>query len=159
MFIALDWAKAFDSISPARLCDALRSFGIPVDFIELIRSIYGGRRFFVKDMGVDSETHAQHFGVSQGWPLSPFLFIIVMTILMHDAKIASQQLYPNVEADPYTVHELLYADDTLLIGTESNQIQSYMNVVVDLGATYGLQLNWKKVELLAARCSPIINDK
>ena len=78
---------------------------------------------------------------------------------MHDAKVALQQLYPNVEADPYTVHELLYADDTLLIGTESNQIQSYMNVVVDLGATYGLQLNWKKVELLAARCSPIINDK
>ena len=71
-----------------------------------------------------------------------------MTILMHDVKIALQQMYPNVDAHPHTVHELLYAEDTLLIGTESNQIQSYMNVVVDLGATYGLQLNWKRSSYL-----------
>ena len=78
--LALDWAKAFDSISPEALCKALHRFGIPNDFIDIIASIYHGRKFVVRDSGITSEKHDQFFGISQGCPLSPFLFIILMTI-------------------------------------------------------------------------------
>ena len=36
MFIALGWAKAVDSISPTQFADALKSFGIPSQFIAFI---------------------------------------------------------------------------------------------------------------------------
>ena len=42
-------------------------------------------------------------------------------------------------------------DDTLLIDTDAETVHQYMNIIVKLGAGYGLQINWKKVELLAVR--------
>ena len=44
-FLALDWAKAFDSICPEKLEEALYRFGIPPAFIDMISSIYCNREF------------------------------------------------------------------------------------------------------------------
>ena len=38
--LALDWAKAFDSIAPEGLIDSLRRFGLPSHFVEMIGAIY-----------------------------------------------------------------------------------------------------------------------
>jgi hypothetical protein len=51
MFLALDWAKAFDSVSPCGLFAALSRFGIPDQFISVIKAIYRDRIFTVKDAG------------------------------------------------------------------------------------------------------------
>jgi len=90
ILLALDWAKAFDSISPASLTRALLRFGCPPAFIEMIQAIYCDRQFLVSDSGCTSKDHSQHFGISQGCPLSPFLFVMVTTVLLHDAKIQLQ---------------------------------------------------------------------
>ena len=85
--LALDWAKAFGSISPAALQLALERFGCPPAFIQMIASIYSDRKFNVSDSGQTSSLHDQCFGICQGCPLSPFLFVMMMmTILLHDAK-------------------------------------------------------------------------
>ena len=86
IFLALDWAKAFDSIAPASLARALYRFGIPQSIITIIMNIYSDRHFFVQDHFGKSQLHRQHFGISQGCPLSPFLFIILMSVLMNDAQ-------------------------------------------------------------------------
>jgi hypothetical protein len=83
MLLALDWAKAFDSISPEALIDALRRFGIPEKFIAAVSGIYRNRTFEVKQI---STPHGQYYGICQGCPLSLFLFSLLMTVLMHDAK-------------------------------------------------------------------------
>ena len=46
VFVALDWAKAFDCISPEGLIDALRRFGLPRPFLEFIKNAYTHRQFF-----------------------------------------------------------------------------------------------------------------
>ncbi len=73
IFLALDWAKAFDSICPASLSKALLRFGIPAEFVAMVDSIYENRRFYVAEAFQKSSVHLQHFGISQGCPLSPFL--------------------------------------------------------------------------------------
>ena len=78
--LALDWQKAFDSISPSSLVRALRRFGVPQHFLDIVQSIYTDRKFFVHECGINSENASQHSGVCQGCPLSPFLFGIVMTV-------------------------------------------------------------------------------
>ena len=45
----------------------------------------------------------------------------------------------------------MYADDTLLVGVHGEEIQAYMESVVLIGAEYGLQLNWSKLEVLECR--------
>ena len=48
MMLALDWAKAFDNIAPARLIIALKRFGIPDHMVSVIAAICENRRFYVK---------------------------------------------------------------------------------------------------------------
>ena len=51
-----------------------------------IQNIYTDRRFRVREEGVESAERYQKAGISQGCPLSPFLFGMVMTVLMTDAR-------------------------------------------------------------------------
>ena len=72
--LAFDWKKAFDSIDPDRLMNALERFGINTPMQQAIRNIYEQRFFQVRDEGEVSEPRHQIAGISQGCPLSPFLF-------------------------------------------------------------------------------------
>ena len=44
VLLALDWAKAFDSISPEALAKALLRYGVPETFEDMVPAIYTGRR-------------------------------------------------------------------------------------------------------------------
>ena len=58
-FIALDWAKAFDSIAPAALEAALLRFGVPQHLVTLIANVYSHREFVVVDANSESARYAQ----------------------------------------------------------------------------------------------------
>ena len=45
--LALDWAKAFNSMMPGPMLAALECFGLPADFLAMINAIYDSRTFFV----------------------------------------------------------------------------------------------------------------
>ena len=71
-----------------------------------------GRIFQVNECGKASAKHRQDSGICQGCPLSPFLFIIVMTVLMTDAQaLLSQGATEAIQRGDLA--DLLYADDTL----------------------------------------------
>ena len=150
LLLALDWAKAFDSISPAGLVNAMSRFGIPYHFCSVVRSIYNGRHFMVRDGGATSHQHPQCFGISQGCPLSPFLFSIVMTMLIQDAMATF--LSRRDPARTGEISELMYADDTLILATNNEDAEIYMQCIEQAGRMYGLQLNWNKLEVLPVRC-------
>lgn len=152
ILLALDWAKAFDSISPDALVSALARFGVPIHMLRVIRAIYDNRVFQVRDAGCMSGSHPQRFGICQGCPLSPFLFVMVMTVLMHDAKqqLRTCPVYSANTQQP--IEELLYADDILLIHSSQDAVREYMRCVSDAGSAYGLQFNWKKLENMPVRC-------
>ena len=151
LLLALDWAKAFDSVSPQAMCDALLRFGIPRAFADMIGAVYSDRRFFVQEDGVRSEFKTQNFGISQGCPLSPFLFIIMMSVLMHDAALAVEAEHGETQVPSLVTRTLLYADDTLILEGDENVVQAYMNKIAEVGKEYGLSFNWSKLELLRVR--------
>ena len=69
----------------------------------------------VHECAETSRTGFQNSGICQDCPLSPFLFILVMALLMYDA----QSLLPAAHQKSLRIgelSELLYADDTLLMG-------------------------------------------
>ena len=148
--LALDWAKAFDSISPAAMSCALRRFGLPDEFVAMVDAIYDNRRFHVKDCGNVSTWRTQRFGICQGCPLSPFLFVIVMTVMLEDVrdKLVASDAYDTPDDFP---SELVYADDTLILAMNSKSAQTYMQHVAEEGSKYGLSFNWRKLETLGVR--------
>jgi hypothetical protein len=68
LLLALDWRKAFDSISPDRLIWALGRFGVGEPMLSIIKEIYTGRHFTVADAGEESINRPQLAGISQGCP-------------------------------------------------------------------------------------------
>ena len=72
-----------------------------------------------------------------------------MTVLITDAKnkLESQgvRLSTNVLSN-----ELLYADDTLIVDTDRDNVQQYMEAIADAGSNYGLSFNWGKLEILSS---------
>ena len=140
--VALDWCKAFDSVHVDALLDSLRRFGIPSQFITFIGSMLRGRQFFVQDHGQKSRLRKQHSGVSQGCTLSPLLFIIVMSVLMHDAT----QMLSGEAALAYSTGDLadvVYADDTLLIGVNTKFLAQFVVTVTEAGKGTGLNYIWE----------------
>ena len=145
--LALDWKAAFDCIAPQRLMLALRRFGLNESMIDAVKEIYNDRHFHVRDEGVQSSNRPQRAGISQGCPLSPFLFGILMTVLMTDAR---SKLGNDAKTayDRHDLEDVLFADDTLLISNCGRHMEEYMNAVMETGAEYGLQIHWGKVQLV-----------
>ena len=146
--LALDWAKAFDSINPQALLMSLRRFGLPDHVLNVISSIYSDRQFFVEECGVRSCAAPQSSGICQGCPLSPFLFGIVMTTLMSDAYDLLGQSARH-DCDLGLLYDILYADDTLLLGSAACHVEELANAVAIVGLQYGLSLHWQKTQALS----------
>eukprot|EP00959_Pyramimonas_sp_CCMP1952_P304441 6371348-Pyramimonas_sp.AAC.1 len=82
LILLLDWRKAFDRIKTDGLLFALRHFGVPSAMLDMIAAIYRVRRFVVKEGPLVSSRRVQEAGIAQGCPLSPYLFIIVMSVFL-----------------------------------------------------------------------------
>ena len=72
-----------------------------------------------------------------------------MTCIMTDARVQLTKRLGQREADG--MKDLLYADDTLLIGTTAQSLATLAQAVADVGAEYGLTLRADKTQLLSVR--------
>ena len=81
--------------------------------------------------------------------MSPFLFSILMTVVLHDARSAMVDL--GFSFNDAEVTETLYADDTLLIHSSAAFLETYMKCIEQCGREYGLKLNFEKVEALPVK--------
>ena len=81
-----DWEKAFDKIHQGKLLEALRGIEIPSKMTRVIESMYRAPRFSVREKGKRSTERGQRTGIRQGCPLSPYLRIIGMAVMMTDIE-------------------------------------------------------------------------
>jgi len=148
----LDWEKAFDKIHPQAITTSLARYGVPQDFIRIIAHFYANPQFQVLATGNPSSTHTAHSGIKQGCPLSPYLFLVVHSAIMHDVTHlmtdnGTRQI-PTIHSQNTPLFDLAYADDTALIGKSADTVQRALHHIQTTAAQYHLKLNMGKCELI-----------
>ena len=146
--VLLDWEKAYRG-----LFKALERMNLPAKILNLIKALYNRPAFFVELEGERSSDHVQGTGIRQGCPLSPYLFVIFMTVLFYDVhkkvdkkgRQATNLVTNRVKGA--TFDEILYADDTICISENETAINRLLAVIEQEGSKYRMKLNRAKCEL------------
>ena len=117
-YLFLDWKQAFDSIDHNSMMIALRRFGVSDRSHNIISTLYQDPTFFTTGFDGDQCQGSVGSGFRQGCPLSPDLFVMVLTVIFEDLDwdLLSGEVATNAWSVGKPVYDVEYADDTLLLG-------------------------------------------
>ena len=82
----LDWEKAFDKVDQKRMIQAMARLNVPNKMLNVLQSLYRRPKFRAKFNEEASDFKTQDSGIRQGCPLSPYLFILLMTVMFFDIE-------------------------------------------------------------------------
>ena len=116
--------------------------------IAVIMALYRNPRFRVKHGDETSEFKPQRYGIRQGCPLSPYLFILVMHVMFADIKDRKKDTIAKGIIPGFDFSEILYADDTLLVLRSKESLEALLHEIETESEYYGLRLNRAKCELI-----------
>jgi hypothetical protein len=131
----LDLEKAFDRIPHDLIWHALRSHGVPEEYVRWVKLLYRDVSSVVRCAAGTSRPFPIRVGVHQGSALSPLLFILCMDTATADIQT------PH----PWT---LLYADDVALSNETRGEVEERTQQWKDRLDENGLRLNITKTEYL-----------
>lgn len=151
MIIKLDMANAFDRVDHHFLTEVLRKFGISNKFISIIMECISNPWTAPLINGHMRSYFRSSRGLRQGFPLSPFLYIIMAeTLSIHLEKLRKQKEITgiSIERGIKEINHSLFADDTLLIGGASSLMEKRFKKILDAFlAASGGKLNNKKCKI------------
>ena len=81
MIISIDAEKSFDKIQPTFMIKTLQKVGIEGTYLNIIKAIYDKPTANIILNGEKLKTFPLRSGTTQGSPLSPLLFNIVLEVL------------------------------------------------------------------------------
>ena len=112
------------------LVRAMERLNIPDKIIRALESLYVDPKFRIKDRQGYSSYRRQNAGIRQGCPLSPYLFICLMTVIFMDSHTEIDHKISGKSIEICrNLWELLYADDTMLIGTRAREINMLVKAI------------------------------
>ena len=144
--IALDFSKAFDSLSKDFMLEILKKYNFGPEFISWITVLNCDTQSCVTNDGWQTGWFNLECGIRQGCPLSALLFVLSVEICscnLRQEEDIKGIVFPGEEK--YTNIKLSqYADDLTLILGDDISIQNALSTVNEFSKVSGLLLNVKK---------------
>ena len=134
------------------------ALGIPMKVIAILKSLYSGRRSWVRVSGELSRSFEIKTGVKQGCIISPCLFNIILDWVL--AK-ATKDCRGVLVSNELSKTDLGYADDLAYLGESEIDLQKFLNNLHTYGSMIGLQISIKKTKLMTNldSCSLSLNNE
>ena len=148
IMVLLDWEKAFDKVDREGMFLSMERLGVDDKLIRMVKLLYKETFFNIEIDGERSSWKEQLTGIRQGCPLSPYLFLIVMTAIFNDVhtKLGAGMAKGRVPGADFD--EVMYADDTICISTDTRWMNKMLAEIEMTGRIYGLKLNKNKCEVM-----------
>ena len=138
LLLNIDFEKAFDSVDWKFMFKVLKAFSFKKDIYRWIETFYTN----IKSAVIVNRQSSKWFcrGCRQGYPISPYLFILcveILGIMIRENKHIKGIFVNNVE------HKLSqYADDTeFLRAGDRESFETYITIIDNFGRKSGLYLN------------------
>ncbi|KAJ0445513.1 putative RNA-directed DNA polymerase [Helianthus annuus] len=151
MIFKVDFQRAYDSLNWKFLFKVMEYLGFPDKWVKWISGCLKSGRGSVLVNGSPSNEFQYKRGLRQGDPISPFLFILALEVLvMFVNKAVKLGLFHGVKLpnDGPVLSHLCYADDVLFIGEWSDHnAVSLKRLLRCLFLVSGLKVNEKKCHL------------
>ena len=139
--LSLDQAKAYDRVDQSWLIRVLRTMGIDADLVSMIADIVHNCRSRVRINGGYSRLFSLRRGVRQGDPLSCLLFnFAIEPLAMRLRRVISGFRIPSLPP----VRLIMYADDTNLFLSTSDDVSSIKTCLDDASFAIGSKFNHEK---------------
>ena len=141
----IDICKAYDTVNRDILWRKLSSIGIKGNFLSTLMSIYKDDSIDCMVNGTLTRPIYLRRGLRQGCSLSPLLFALYISdvgIDIHSSRLGFQ--VGNV-----CVSGLLFADDLVLVGRTSSDLQTLLNLVKKRFDALKLRISDEKSEIIS----------
>ena len=144
--IAVDFEKAFDSVSHSFLLSVLKWFGFGPSFCSWIKTIYTDTSSCVMNGGRSTGYFKIERGVRQGDPLSPYLFLVAIEVLAH--ALRKETTVKGMSFGAFEIKQVLYADDMTIFIRDKASINKLQNLFQEFLEMSGLKVNIDKTKIL-----------
>ena len=147
LMIALDWEKAFDSISWDYLHKAIDALGFGPDIKRWYHILYNPnspQERAIQANGLRSPSFELQSGIPQGCPLSPLTFIFISEGLTR--SIINSPHYKGIKIGKSEYRLTQFADDTLLYLRGYSGLRHAWKLITKFSKATGMQVNVKKTE-------------
>lgn len=131
--------------------EALERMSIPLKMLRVIKALYRNPSFQLQHDEFTSQEYFQQCGIWQGCPLSPYLFIIVMSVLFADIHQDHHRALSHGKLDHLSFMEVLHADDTLLVTKNTRTMNRLLHAVESESQCHGLKLNRQPIQMWCHR--------
>ena len=139
----VDYEKAFDTVQHDKLITILQEIGLDGRDIRLIANLSWNQTADIRINNQTSEEIPIMRGVRQGCVLFPLLFNL------YAEKIFRKAVDDRTEgmiANGIVINNLRYADDTVLLATDRDDLQTLLLSVTDHSQQMGLKINIEKTQ-------------
>lgn len=163
-FLFLDYNKAYDTVDRQRLWAILKDYGIPVNLLNAIKSLYQNTSIAIWSGRQDSQGKSIriNMGLRQGCGLSPILFDLYINRILEDWKKTNPKGISL--GDNRYIDSVLFADDQVLIAASEHQLQGNVTELNKILKQYNMEISHKKTKSMAVegkhmrRCKIVIDN-
>ena len=156
ILLALDFQKAFDSISKKYMYQAFKKFGFGPDLLQWVSVLFTETKSSIIYNGWITEHFSVTNGIRQGCPFSPLAFIIGVELLAIRFRESKEVKGLNIDLDKI-IKVLLYADDITVFLRDEKDVKSVISIIGEFSSFSALRLNLSKSEAMGIGTSKRLN--
>ena len=143
LFVAfIDFEKAFDRVHHSKMIEVLKKRGIKGKSLQLIKSLYSQQIATFREDPEETKIHI-HRGVRQGCVLSPIIYNVYADEAFLDFGHGR-----GIRIEDTHINRVMYADDTVLIGSDKEELKELVSELMERGEEFGLKINCKKTKIM-----------